>query len=81
MNCPSCRKKLWYEAMISVPNAKNPKDKQLAYYCSPCSTLYLFKQFDAKTAVRGVLVMRRGNLKRAGFSELKKVASSSRRGE
>ena len=81
MNCPSCRKKMWYEAALSVPNSKNPKDKQLVYYCAPCKTLYLFKQFDTKTAIGGVLVMSMGNLKRAGFSELKKVAHPSRGGE
>ena len=80
MNCPSCRKKLWYEAVLSTPNVRGP-DKRLAYYCAPCQTLYLFIVFDTKTTKRGVLVMKMGNLKRAGFSELKKVASSPRRGE
>ena len=81
MNCPTCRIKLWYEPMLCTPNAKNMKDRRLAYYCAPCATLYLFTKFSMKSAIRGVLVMTRGNLKRAGFSELKKVASSSRRGE
>ena len=67
--------------MLSAPNARSKKDKRKTYYCASCLTLYQFTEIDVKTTSRGVLVMKMGNLKRAGFSELKKVASSSRRGE
>lgn len=56
-----------YEAGLSTPASKSIKDKQLVYYCAPCLTLWVFRQFDTKLAIGGRLVMSMAKLKRAGF--------------
>ncbi len=80
MNCPGCRRGLDYIAELSSPNGKG-KDKRLTYFCSSCSTLWLFQDFDGKTKYRGVLVLKRSNLKRAGFLEGRPLARASKKGE
>ena len=70
MNCPNCRRGVDYEASLSTPNTKERKNKQLVYFCSPCQTLYIFKEITTKLAIGGRLVMSMGNIKRAGYLDL-----------
>jgi hypothetical protein len=81
MNCPHCRRALWYERELSRPNAISPKDKRTVYYCASCKTLYLFSDFDTKLAIGGVVVMRMSNLKRAGFRMVKGPMYGTQGGE
>jgi hypothetical protein len=42
LNCPRCRRKLWYWPEFSQPNAS---EKFLVYECSPCRLVYIFIDF------------------------------------
>ncbi len=76
LNCPVCRRELDYEPSLSTPTAKDIKDKQLVYYCSPCHTLFVFKQITTKLAIGGRLVMPLSKIKRAGFLDLKEQSNA-----
>ena len=65
LNCPIHRQKIHYEPILSTPNSRD--SKRLVYYCSLCSTLYIFQEITVKSTKRGVLIMSVGKLKRAGF--------------
>src|SRR5207245_3673048 len=62
VNCPYCRKKLWYDANLSYPN---PPLRRLVYACASCRTLFKFEDFPAKLGYRGVLVVKETHLKTA----------------
>ncbi|MCL4517580.1 MAG: hypothetical protein M1587_00095 [Thaumarchaeota archaeon] len=81
MNCPECRRALDYIPELSTPNAKNPKEKWLTYFCASCGALYRFSDFDTKMKVRGTLIMKAANLKRAGFLEARPLDHVSKSGE
>ena len=62
MNCPYCRKKLWYDANLSYPN---PPVRRLVYACASCQTLFRFQDFPSKLEYRGVGVTKETRVKLA----------------
>jgi hypothetical protein len=57
MNCPECRKKLWYWAELS-----KPKEGPLVYVCQECDILYGFLKMGelpkALASWRGARIVR-----------------------
>lgn len=52
MNCPTCRRHLWYEGGLS--NLNKGKDFRKVYACASCGILYVMVDFPTKIMGRGV---------------------------
>lgn len=74
MNCPIHRRKMDYEPLLSAPNTS---ERKRVYYCSLCLSLYIFLNKPLKSTIGGVVVMRVGNVKRAGYYEVEDMDSVS----
>lgn len=79
MNCPACRRHLWFEPALS--NTNKGKDFHKVYACGPCSTLYVFVDFPTKVMGRGVGVIVLRGVKASGYSIGKGPLYGSQRGE
>lgn len=57
MNCPECRKKLWYWAALSRNQTPN---QFLTYLCQNCNELFVFATVEGERAMPKLLETWRG---------------------